>query len=506
MLVRHRDRAGDESGYTLIVVLILMLVLTIGGLALAAIVTNTTTFLAHSRGTTQSRAAADAGLAAAIATARGSSDICSISVPSSTTAPIYSVGVACGGGQIIFTSTGRGADGSTTVTKATYSYTQTAAPGAGADMVFFSSTTFTAQVLTNTLSDGLLSIVIPSGGFTCMAPVPANIVMAGDFTTQGNCDVKGSVITGGVVNMTNGPDTVEGNVASSGTGSSTVQGTIGGDYKAAGAITFGWNGKTIGGDVVANGNVSLGNDTLGKSLTVPSAKTITPQSGTVRGSTVRPSTVTTPQTPTFDSWFDYNYKSSDWPGYTIQTLSSTGSGMWTCNGFNAYPASSWFALASLTAPTVIDARACSSLSANSGMNPSVLIGKDLVFVAKSYDLTNLTFNAATGTHPHVWWIVPDTTADKSPTCSGGAGNVNINGTVMGPGMTTMAYTPCVVDVHQNSQWTGAFYGGSFNYGGGLTFYGDPITVPGMASVTVPGAPSPTASTTLGALVSQRDVP
>lgn len=505
MLVRCRERLRDDSGATLVVILIVMLVLTIGGLALAAVVVNTTSFLVNSRSVTQSRAAADAGLAAAVAAARGSGDVCSTTVPSSTTAPVYSVAVSCGGGQVTFTSTGRGADGATTVTQATYSYTQTTAPGSGADMVFFSGTTFTAQVLTNSLNDGLLSIVIPSGGFTCMAPVPANIVVAGNFTTQGNCDVKGSVITGGVVDMTNGPDTVEGDVTSSGTGSSTVQGTIGGDYKAGGAIAFGWNSKTIGGQVVAGGNVSLGNDTIATSLTVPASKTITVQSGVVKGGTVRPTTVTTPTTPTFDSWFDYNYRASDWPGYTIQTLSTSGSGQWTCNGFNAWPASSWSGLASLTGPTVIDARACPSLSANSGTNPSVLIGKNIVFVANSYDLTNLTFNAATGTTPSVWWIVPDTTADHSPTCSGGAGNVTINGTVMGPGLTTMAYTPCVVDVHQNSQWTGAFYGGSFNYGGGLTFYGAPITVPGMASVTVPGSPSAT-GTALGALVSQRDIP
>ena len=63
MLVSRLLRGRDE-GSTLVSVLVVMLVLMIGGLAVAAVVTNTSGMLAKTGNRSQAQAAVDAGIAA----------------------------------------------------------------------------------------------------------------------------------------------------------------------------------------------------------------------------------------------------------------------------------------------------------------------------------------------------------------------------------------------------------------------------------------------------------
>ena len=102
----------------LIVVLVVMLVLATAGLALAVIVTKTTGALVGHRDIAEARAAADAGIAAAVATARGANGPCGIETSASD--PIYSAESACGDGAVTFTSTGTGSAGAVTMTEAVY--------------------------------------------------------------------------------------------------------------------------------------------------------------------------------------------------------------------------------------------------------------------------------------------------------------------------------------------------------------------------------------------------
>jgi Tfp pilus assembly protein PilV len=508
MLVKIRD-----EGSALVSVLVIMLVLTIGGLALAAIVTSTASGLAGSRDTAQSRAAADAGLATGLAEARRTGQACGMDI-SSTTAPKFRVTSICGSGRVTFTVTGTGENGGQTKTEAVFAYSSSTA-GTGADMIFFGDTTFTKEVIAHPLDDSLLSIVIPSGDFTCMSTIPANLVLAGDLNTKGSCDVKGSVVAGGEADMAVGTDRVVGTLTLAGPASNTIRGTVGAAINARGGIGFGWEGRTIGGNVTSGGNVALGSTKISGSLTVPSDKTVTMDSGSVSGGIARPTTVTPPTAPTFAKWFDYKYKLSDWQPYeggtfTPRTLTAAGTGNDSCANFNNHPAAGWPSLGAHTTPTILDARACPSLSSNSGTKPVVELKSDLVLLAKSYDLTTLTFTAAPGLTkaPRVWFIVEDTVDDDAVTCAGGAGNIKINGTVMTTAITAMAYTPCTIDIAGmgTDTWKGSFYGGKFNYGGGIQFYGSPIALPGM-----PSSPSSTVPTTpsggvVGTLISQRDIP
>lgn len=509
MLVRLRER---EEGSAIVSVLIIMLVLTVSGLALAAIVQSTSSGLAGSRDTAQSRAAADAGLAAAVAEARRTGDPCAVGAhPGGTTVGLeYSVDVDCASDRVVFTVTGEGADGATTRTEAVFA-ASSGPTGMGADMIFFGDTTFSSEVITYALDDSLLSIVIPSGDFTCMAPIPANVVLAGDFETKGGCDVAGSVITGGIAAMATDTDTVRGSLSIAGAGTSTVRGSVGGDLDARDGVTFGWEGKTIGGDLSSGGTVKLGETHIDGSATLRSLSALYRQSGTIAGEVHEVPDLLPPPAPTFTKWFDYAYRLTDWQPYdgstfTPRTLAASGSGADTCSAFNASPGTGWSSLGAQTAPTVLDARACTELTSNNGSTPVVELRNDLVLLAKSFDLTALTFRAAPGTSPRVWFIVEDTVDDDRVTCSGGAGNITINGTVMDTSLTAMAYTPCTIDVDgmDDDSWSGSFYGGRFDYGGGLDFYGAPIALPGMPSSPTSTTP-PSDTVVMGDLISRRDV-
>lgn len=525
ILLRARERAADgDRGATLVVVMIVMFVLMTVAVTVGGLVINTMTSVTSSRSTAESRAAADAGIAVAVSKATTAGGYCpatSSYVPTTQVATgstaTYAVETICGpGDQVTFRSTGKGSGGSKTVTDAVYKYIVSAATGSGADMIFFANTTFTKEVVTHAGVNGdLLSLVIPGGGFTCMATVPGNIIASGDFKTSGGCDLEGDVRVNGVYTSAQGDTHIHGSMTAAKVGSTTNNR---GD---------GWIDK----DVWVGGNFSLapggvggvgGNITAGGTVTKSS-------SSTVGGVTKQNAT---PKPPALDfaalgfSWFDYAYSSADW-GYAERKLVNSGSGASTCSYFNSWPGTGWTDLTSRTVsgPVAVDARACSSLSSNMGTSPVVTISHDLVLAAKNFDLTTLTINAAPGTTPRVWIIVDDAKTPGSVFCTtncaknqmpdvpSSGGTIKINGTRIGDGVTAMAYTPGKIDVAgisdgvHNDTWRGAFYGGSFDYGGGLDFWGAPIALPGQVAGTTPeaGGGSP-ATAVLGERISQVDVP
>lgn len=537
MLVRIRRavRGRNDEGSALVSVLVIMLVLSIGGMALAAIVTNTSGVLADSRSTTQSRAVADAGLADAIGLARRSGSFCGLELEDTlpaagSTTPSYSVTTTCDttAKTVTFTSIGEAGSGRTT-TRAVYSYTS-GSTGHGADMVFYGDTTFTKEVITSNAANGLLSIVIPSGSFTCQVHVPANIIASGNFETRGDCTIDGNVRAGGSVSMSRTDDVIKGNVTASGTTTANLQGQIRGDITLGSPINFGWNNYTYPGKVSARGNVNLASASIAGTLTIPRTnyaeydgwqkiQSPTATSPRISGGVVWQTSVPVPAAPTFDPWFDYSYAVADWRPFngvtfTEITLVNSGNGPWTCNRFKennptTSGAAGWRELGALTTPTIINATACGTLTSNNGSTPNVALGTDIVFIAKSFDLTQLKFTSKAGTSPRVWYIVNDGNPTGAgagvPSCTNGAGNIVSNHTDMG-GVTAMLYTPCTITIGGNSTWTGAFYGGGFSYGGGMTFVGANIALPGMpASATMPGAGT-SSSAALGTLVSRGDLP
>lgn len=514
-------RLHDDAGSTMVVVLIVMLVLSIGGLALAAVVTNTTIGLAHSRDTAQSRAAADAGLAAAIVQARQTKSICASPSPTpslyATSAagsqPEYSVTVTCEeGGHLVFSSRGTGADGAVTVTQAVFEYSVDMISYGSSDMYFYGETTFSSGTLTHALNGDLLSIVIPFGGFTCNAAVPANIVVSGNIKTQGNCNVEGSVVAGGTINMSNNSDTVRGNLIASGAASSVVRGTVGGRLQTGGALSFSGGNKTIGGSVIAGGAVVLDGEKIAGSLTLPPAASLNPTNPTtaqVAKGVIRQA-IAPPVLPQMPAWYDYAFDESDWDSFSGEQFAdpvvlSTNNvdPAKRCSYFTSWPNAGWTALSNLTTPTIIDARACGTFTSQNGGNPVATLKTSVAILANSFDLGNLTIKAATGASPNLWFLTDDRVQDGAPTCSSGQGGLSINGTVITSPVRAMVYTPCSIDVQgQNiDTWNGNFYSQSFQYGGTFNFTGDPISIPGLEEASVVTG----TTQTLGSLISQRDV-
>ncbi|MDT0158031.1 hypothetical protein Q9R19_10390 [Microbacterium sp. ARD32] len=508
---RARERAtADDRGATLVVVMIVMFVLMTVAVTVAALVLNTMTSAVGSRSTAESRAAADAGLAVAVSQAIADGGYCPSKPGYVAKAPVatgsaatYKVETICGpGDQVTFRATGEAGSGRT-VTDATYKYIVTTAPGTGADMIFFANTTFTKEVVSHAgVNDDLLSLVIPGGGFTCMATVPGNIIASGDFKTSGNCDIAGDVHVNGLYNSQQNDTHVHGNVTAAKAGTT---------YRADGRIDK---------DLWVGGDLNLQNGSVGGDVTTGGVITRSgPVGGTIAQNSDKPDALDFKALGF--SWFDYAYDSADW-GFAETKLVNSGSGAGTCNSFNAWPGTGWTDLTARSAAgtVAIDARACNELSTNMGITPTITLSHDLVLAAKTFDLTQLTIKAAPGTTPHVWVIVDDAKTPGSPFCSTNctknqipdipshAGSIKINGTVIGEGVTAMAYTPGKIDVAgmNNDAWRGTFYGGSFDYGGGLQFWGAPIALPGQVAGTTPESGGGSADAVLGERISQTDVP
>ncbi len=519
-LTRHRPRTerlrGDDSGSTLIAVLIVMLVLGIAGLTLAAVVVNTQSLVTDSRARAESRATSDAGLAATAASLKRGEITCPLSPAKQVVNDVpvsadpgslkYSYAVSCTDAvaKVRVTANVRGA---TSAVQADYAFATSTSQGG--DMVFFGTNTITFNSNVEVTDPGRkVNIVIPQAtSFSCNAKIPGTLTVKGNLSTSSGCNVAGDVAAGGTLNMCCGSDTFGGDLTLRGTGSSIIRGTINGSIRANGKLEFGWENKTIGGSVTTTGDVQLGSVRIQGSLTFPSGRTYTPNSGTVVGGVIRPATVASVPPLTLPTWFEYKYSNADWPGYNVVTLAGSGSGAGTCSYFNAYPGTGWTTwLGSLATNTVVDARACSNLSSENGSIPVVQLRSNVVLLANAFDLGSVTFRAAAAASgkPSLYIVTEDRTpSDVNPTCGTGQGQIKINGTVIDSSVRAIGYTPCTVDVGSKGidQWTGTLYGGSWTPGGKFTFTADPIGLPGMGAEH--GVSVETKS--VGALLRQRDV-
>lgn len=506
----------DDRGSTLIAVLIVMTVMAVAGLTLAAIVVNTQTLVTDSRARAESRATADAGLAATAAALKRGEIACptspakqivsDVAVSSDPGAYKYSYAVSCTDAlaKVRVIADVRGAR---TAVQADYAFTTATAQGG--DMVFFGTSEITLNSNVEVTDPGRkVNIVIPQAtAFNCNATIPGNLTVKGSIKTQSGCNVAGDVAAGGTLNMCCGSDTFKGELTLRGTGASIIRGTVNGSIQANGKLEFGWENKTIGGSVTTMGDVQLGSVRIQGTLTFPLSRTYTPNSGVVVGGVVRPASVAAVPDLDLPTWFEYKYSAADWAGYNVVTLVNSGSGPGTCNYFNAHPGTGWTTwLGSLATNTVVDARACSILSSENGSVPIIPLKTNVVLLANSFDLGSVTFRAAPTAvgKPALYIVTEDRVpSDVNPTCSSGQGVLEINGTVIEDSVRAIGYTPCKVDVGSKGidQWTGTLYGGTWSPGGKFTFSADPIGLPGMGAehgVSVE-------TKTVGALLRQRDV-
>ncbi|MBD7958087.1 hypothetical protein H9651_10590 [Microbacterium sp. Sa4CUA7] len=560
-------RCDDDAGSTLVSMLIVMLVLSIGGLVLSSIVVNTSAMLVEGRESVQSRAAADAGLAEVVARGQRGEDICSAASYVSTVAPRFTVEVLCDSSRVLLRSAGRGADGGSTVTEATYQRNLSTQSLKGAVISASGSLNVSSINITAPAIDG--DIVLDSGDFDCnnsMEIFGDLIVRDGAVNLSNQCRIHGDVIASRSVQIQNNAVGVDGDVHAMGDFTLTTSATIGGSVYTRGKATVNSGGRVVGsvtavgdaaiggptthlgGGVWAGGAVSVNAATVSGSVTAAGsgdadffnsttgsvrvagkisqmqgaringdvtssrpgvAHSIAPGTtitgsltlagtystwssgptvhGTVRqnvGGLVAPTapTVDTPWalTPGAFEWVDLAFPATGWPGYT--RIATPG-----CDYQNS-PADRAM-INALTAPTIVDARTCSTLKL---YDVAFAVKTNVTFLVSSVQAQKLKVTSADGA-PHAFNIItPDGTPDHTPTCapvSGFAtpGTIDIGDVVMDARITGLAYSPCTVHIGQSTgggRWNGQVYAGKVTWGGNssprMQLDYREVTVPGFA--------------------------
>ncbi len=534
-LTTPRRAMRDERGSMLVSVLVIMTVLTIGGLVVAAVVVNTTGIAMSHRSTAESRAAADAGLADVVALAQSGEDICTNPTGRYAHDAVdehdvtYAVTVACDTATVTLTSTGT-AGAATTVTEAQYVRNGKTTRLRGAITSSTGGLWLSHLDLTSPGTDG--HIVLDSGDFNCNNTSEIHgdvIVRGGNAMLSNQCRIRGDLFVSGHVRIDNNAVGVDGDVHAMGgftlSTSATIQGSVyvRGDAEAT-------SGGRINGHLIATGDVRLDNATtrVGGYLWAGGAVThnaatvtglVTSASpslarffqGTVGGirsagpadivSTivtgpveqnvpVSPPVVSTPweMGSSAHSWIDVPFTGS-WAGYTTTA--------WT----NCHDSSGFVSTTNaLSTPTVVDLRGCPNMNL---WNASLTIETDVILIVNGMIGQRLKINA---TSPRSFSIVtPDNTADEAPTCIGNT-MIDLYGVEMGDNVSGVAYSPCRIEFGSNGggRWNGLVYGGQVTASGNslprLRLDYQEVVIPGLGDGgTGPQLPH------LGALLALRDV-
>lgn len=562
--VIDRLHARRDDGSALITVLIVMLVLTIGGLALSAIVVNTAGLVGANRGNAQSRAAADAGLAAAIATALRDDDICD-------NTPIESDPVEgdLGGGstfqvtrdcvsvegRAIYRSIGRASGGAVTATEAVFAYE--AVPVVVNEPALITRAPLNLSALTIKAVDPAEPAtvwVIPdaggSGDFTCNSggAIAGSVYLpAGTVFGVGGCEVSGDVFAEKDVTIGSGTD-IRGDLVSL-TGKVSVSGgsVIDGGVYAYRDITF-TGGPIVHGDVVSSaGSVSVSGgmtidgsihakvNVTGTSLSArfvdsiyagnnlhltggkPAARDEIMYGGaftfsnapasswavtSVTKTTLQP-VVTVPQLP----------DAPEWQGITQSDLDAlVSNGLFTKMTWTGSCAYSWWPehemiakIKNLATPTIIDASHCAQLDLHQYSGTTTL-KTDVIFVGPSFNIEDQDFQSADGREHRLWFIAPEV---PSRNCSS-VPAISIDGSSMLPTgggslISAMIFTQCTVEFPNSGEgWKGSIQAGAMT--GKPNFWYTPVGFPGSPP---PGEEetggSPGGGAILGELISRRDV-
>lgn len=318
----------------MVTVLIVMLVLTIGGLAVSAIAMNTAVAVTDTRHRSAAQAEVDGAIATMTVKVMTEREKCGTTQKSgvlhngntSTTPPVTwtldcsktgTVGTA-----VIQARSNVGGEEAMRKAVLTYSLTPStpADYGAPADpiMMFGENTTFNSN---NVVIDPNhpVNVTIPYGSFTCNTRFPGNLTVKGNITVQGGCEVTGnmvsvtgsisgpglkagkdvmahkdidftgnSVVKGNLYSVTGrwlatGSDSVQGNVTLGSSlgfdskcnkGDGSVLGQIGGNLHARGGFSSNSEPHVIKGSVIAGAGSCLRASTIVGTLTVPSSTTI----------------------------------------------------------------------------------------------------------------------------------------------------------------------------------------------------------------------------------------
>jgi cytoskeletal protein CcmA (bactofilin family) len=408
-------------------------------------------------------------------------------------------------------------------------------------------------------SSGVIAsdIAVTTGDFSCTGPTLIQgtvLVGQGSANLTNNCTIYNSLLASGSITMTsnsqihgdatssgssvtisNVTDTVGGSVYAN--GAMSTNGSVVGKVEAVGPVTL-VQGSSVGGDIWSGALVSI-SGTVGGSVTTPgslkfvatgsvagsiriggtltygkltnaAAASALISAGKVRGTIaygqVGIATPVAKAAPSLPAWVDISYNYSTWQavGFATQLSwpSSIGCRIGDTNSTSPsgalYP---WYQqLKNLTAPTVVDARACSSVSGNLAL----ALKTDVAFIGTNFDFDSIVLTSADSQIHKIWFIIPDAQPTvPGPQCTRHGGNFVINTTsTVSSQVNAFAYAPCSIAINNGTVWTGQLYSGDMVGGGGTRVLNYvPLGVPGTS---IGGGVTPPVPGQLGGLLLQRN--
>ncbi|MBD8023872.1 polymer-forming cytoskeletal protein [Microbacterium gallinarum] len=515
LAMTDRTRGDRDGGSTLVSVLVIMLVLSVGALTLAAIVTNTTGILVDSRSTAQSRAAADAGLADAIARA-GRDDVCGAPLtPAAAFAngATYSVERDCTvSDRVRFTSTGTTPDGSRTVTEAVFEIPPAPAPLMKEPALVTRAPLDLSALTIKSVdpADPATVWVVPdagvSGDFSCNSggAIAGSVYLpAGTVFGAGGCEVQGDVYAEKSVTIGSGTEIRGDLVSLNGSVSITGGNTIDGSIYAKGDV----NGSGLSGRFVesihAVGNLNLagGAPVARDRITYGGAFTY-PHSGhdAWAVNSVRKTVVSPPQLPTAPAWEGFTQAELD--ALVASKLFTKVSWAGACTHSWNHPMKS--VLESLTAPTLVDASGCTRVDLP-GQWSDLKVKTDIIFVAPSFNLVGQNFISGDGNEHRIWMISPEVPGRNCAPVP----VINAQGVKMSPmgssKISGMIFTQCTVYFANASEnWQGSIHAGTMT--GKPNFWYKPVGFPGKEPPGAEDEDGGDAQPAIGRLISLRDLP
>ncbi len=355
---------------------------------------------------------------------------------------------------------------------------------------------------------------------------PGIMFVNGSMNCQAGGYIQGDVILGGGSYSTTSACTINGDVFASDTVSIDNNSKILGNVVATGVIG-GYSvtlakGSTVNGSIVSEGPDSIG-DKVGGSITAGPITGTTIINGAVGGSVVSASSVSigskgsvagsvtrnksgipTPVLPvTVPPWIDFVYDPTVW-------VDAGGNPFTVVNAANC---SSDVAakINAATGPTIVNALAgsgCNSGAVNlSGLD--LTLKSDVALFASSYQLKSQTITSSTPSiagSERFWMITPDAVfGNQLPDCPVGAVKSQIdNQVVTDSSVDILIYTPCGLSSTGSSLW-GQMYTNDIKFDNSFTLNFVPVGLPGWDLSTGQATSSGYVPGHLAAVFSSRNI-
>ncbi|WP_458041949.1 MULTISPECIES: pilus assembly PilX family protein [Bacteria] len=505
-----RTPRHDDAGSALVSVLIIMLVLTIGGLAVSTVVVSNTGMLASSSDRTKAQATVDAAIAAQTSRLETGELPCDAASASDHVdgagSPTYDYTLVCGDGLATLSATAR-VGNAEVARQAIFSVSGgSKPPTAGGPGLFYTyglNTRLNSYVFDDVNSEvgidefvGSAGVYASAGKIECGwgSVFPGDVyTKVGDLQIDSGCLVQGNAYIGGTANINGG--TVEGSLVAPKNANHNIAGTVGkasgteGNLFLGGTLTL--NSGTVYGSVSASGSgaSTLGSGTIYKNFRYVGSYGIwgTPAKTIVKGTILKDTALAAPTLPEIPDWQDVTFTPVNattppaaWAeeGYKLTTVTGDACAKWSGNSADVTSVAG-----ALTSKMIFDIRACTgNFDTNAGdAKKDVKINRDIAIIANRWFLSGTKFSSADGNPHTIFLITPDgNPAAAGPQCTSPAtDSQQLNDSTVESKIAVYIYTPCLMKFNSGTAtFKGQVYSGQLSFGGGVKVAFAPRNIPG----------------------------